>query len=289
MTELSNGGRCMTARRIAGPYGGRMKAKPADKYTADRFRWLDQIGADADLTPLCFRVAYVISTFVNRASGDAWPGQDRLAEICHATDRGIRAALTQLKNGGHLQQTGRGGRSITSRYKPVLKDTETRNPASTFMELNPEAGFLDKPPKPGTNRHKTRNRSTDKPGTRLPTIPLIEPIEEPFERKSPQEFEIWWSAYPKKDGEIPARKIYARIIKKREASHAELLAGAMRYAAQRTNEDPKFTKEPKNWLAEGRWRDQTSPASQHRKSETPSRADSALDGMRSYLEDHDHE
>jgi hypothetical protein len=59
----------------------------------------------------------------------------------------------------------------------------------------------------------------------------------------------------------------------------------MKYSAQRNGEDPKFTKEPKNWLAEGRWNDEAAPASPHRKSETPSRADSALDGMRSYLED----
>jgi hypothetical protein len=262
-----------------------MKAKPADKYTADRFRWLDQIGADPELTPLCFRVGYAITTHMNRSTGDAWPGQDRLAAACHTSDRSIRDALTRMKNGGHLEQTGRGGRSKSSRYKPVLKDAETRKPASTFEGLNPEASFHLSEPKPGSFRHKTRKKSTAKRGSQLPTIPLIEPSEEPFERKSPQEFEIWWSAYPKKVGEIPARKIYARIIKKREASHTELLAGATRYAAQRTNEDPKFTKEPKNWLAEGRWRDQTTPASQHRKPETPSRADSAMEGIRGYLED----
>jgi hypothetical protein len=263
-----------------------MKAKPGDKYTADRFRWLDQVGADPDLTPLCFRAAYAISTFINRTSGDAWPSQELLAAACHTTDRSIRDALTRMKAAGHLQQTGRGGNGKTSRYKPILKDAETRKPASTFEGPNPEASFHVSGPIPGSFRHKTRKKSTAKRGSQLPTIPLIEPSEEPFERKSLSEFENWWCAYPKKVGKIPAQKIYTRVIKNRQATHAELLAGAMRYSAQRTGEDPKFTKEPKNWLAEGRWNDEASPASQHhRKSETPSRADSAMDGMRGYLED----
>jgi len=264
--------------------------KAADKYTANRFRWLDQIGADPDLTLLCFRVGYAITTHMNRSSGDAWPGQDRLAAACHTTDRSIRDALTRMKNGGHLEQTGRGGRGKSSRYKPILKDAETRKDTSTFLDLNPEASFHVSNPIPGSFRHKTRKKSTAKRGSQLPTNPLIEPFEEPFERKSLSEFETWYSAFPKKVEPLAAKKAYDRIIQNGQATHAELLAGAMRYSAERADEPKKFTKYPATWLNKGCWADEAAPASQqHRKSETPSRADSALDGMRSYLEDHGHE
>jgi hypothetical protein len=259
-----------------------MTAKPPDKYTADRFRWLDQIVADSNQTALCFLVAYVIATHMNRATGDAWPGQDRLAVICHTTDRNIRRALTQMKLGGHLEQVGRGGRSLTSRYTPVLKDMETRTPMSTFEVLNPDANVHVKPPKPGRIRPKTRTVSSAKPGRQCPTIPLIEPIEETTERKTLSDFDIWWTNYPKKVGELAARKVYARIIKKRQATHAGLLAGAIRYAAEQAGNEPKYIKEAKNWLSGEHWKDE--PASQHhRKSETPSRADSALDGIGGWL------
>jgi quinol monooxygenase YgiN len=261
-----------------------MTAKPPDKYTADRFKWLDQIVADPNQTPLCFLVAYVIATHMNRATGDAWPGQDRLAVICHTTDRNIRRALTQMKLGGHLEQVGRGGRSLTSRYTPVLRDIETRTPMSTFEVLNPDANVHVKPPKPGRIRPKTRTDSSAKPGRQCPTIPLREPIEETIEDKTLPEFEIWWGAYPKKVGEKPAQKIYARIIKKRRATHAELLAGATQYSTEQAGNEQKYIKEAKNWLSGEHWKDE--PATQHhRKSETRSRADSAVDGMRGYLED----
>src|SRR5450631_293592 len=147
--------------------------------TADKFRWLDQVGADHSLTPLCFRVAYAISTFVNRTTGDAWPSQPRLAADCNTTDRTIRDTLTQLRDAGHLQITGKGGRSKTCRFKPVMMDAERRKEVSTLTTTTKvEAGFRDTNPKPGSNRTETRKKSTDKRGSQLPTKPLIEPKEE---------------------------------------------------------------------------------------------------------------
>jgi hypothetical protein len=262
-----------------------MTGKRADKYTADRFRWLDQIGADPELTPLCFRVGYAITTHMNRSTGDAWPGQDRLAAACHTSDRSIRDALTRMKNGGHLEQTGRGGRSKSSRYKPVLKDAETRKPASTIEPSNPEASFHLSEPIPGSFRHKTRKKSTAKRGSQLPTNPLIEPFEETFEKKSLSEFENFWQQYPLKVGKLAAVKAYDRIITRRLATHAELLAGCMRYAAQRANEPARYTQHPTTWLNGGHWNDEAAPASQHSNPETRNRADSAMDGIDSYLKD----
>jgi hypothetical protein len=57
-----------------------------------------------------------------------------------------------------------------------------------------------------------------------------------------------------------AAKAYRRIIRNREATEAELLAGAMRYAAQRDGDDPQFTKHPATWLNGKCWMDEVSPS-----------------------------
>jgi hypothetical protein len=107
---------------------------------------------------------------------------------------------------------------------------------------------------------------------------LIEPFEEPFERKSPSEFAKWFSLFPKKTHELEAEKEYGRIIKKRLATHDQLDAGAIRYAAETANTEPKYIVNPKKWLAGHRWKD--APAAISQSIATRSRADSAVDGMR---------
>ena len=57
-------------------------------------------------------------------------------------------------------------------------------------------------------------------------------------------FAAFWQAYPRRVSRGAAEKAYHRIIRGREATEAELLAGAMRYAAQRDGEDAQFTKHP---------------------------------------------
>jgi hypothetical protein len=264
--------------------------------TADKFRWLDQVGADHSLTPLCFRLAYAISTYVNRTTGDAWPSQPRLAADCNATDRAIRDAITRLRDRGHMEVTGKGGRGKTSRFRPVIMSAEKRKDTSTLLPAKAEEDFRVIPPKPGRKRLKTRKKMTDKRGSLLPTIPLIEPIEETIEGKSLEminqteliqsDFEAWYRQYPRKVGKLKAEKIYAGIIKSKKASADELLVGARRYATERAGQDPTYTRHPTTWLNAGGWLDEPKTQSKFVK---PNRADSAIAGMRGYLEEGSHE
>jgi hypothetical protein len=255
--------------------------------TADKFRWLDQVGADHSLTPLCFRLAYAISTFVNRTTGDAWPSQPRLAADCDATDRAIRDAITRLRDGGHLEVTGKGGRGKTSRLRPIIKGAEKRKDASTLLPGKAEEHFRDTEPKPGRKRTETRKKTTAKPGSLLPTIPLIEPIEETIEGKSlmvnkselsqRSDFETWYRHYPKKVGKLQAERAYRSILSKQKATREDLLAGAMRHAAERAGQDPKYTQHPATWLNGGGWLDEPSTSFKT--------GDSILAGLRSYTEE----
>jgi hypothetical protein len=65
-------------------------------------------------------------------------------------------------------------------------------------------------------------------------------------------FEGFWTVYPKKVGKGAARKAYRHAL--RRASHAEILAGAKRYAASKP--DPQFTAHASTWLNADRWLDE---------------------------------
>lgn len=73
-----------------------------------------------------------------------------------------------------------------------------------------------------------------------------------------EHFESWWQAYPRHVGKKAARRSYEQAVKKGEATHGELLAGALRY-----RDDPgrseKYTKHPTTWLNQGCWSDSPTP------------------------------
>jgi hypothetical protein len=96
----------------------------------------------------------------------------------------------------------------------------------------------------------------------LTTLPLLNSTLEKEERseivalaarpKYPPEFEEFYRQYPRHEGKRDAHKVWLRV--KVEVSHEELLAGAMRYAAD-PNRDPTFTKHCATWLNKGCWSD----------------------------------
>ena len=74
------------------------------------------------------------------------------------------------------------------------------------------------------------------------------------------DFENWYRQYPRHIGKLKAEKAYIGIVSKKKATPAELLAGAMRYAAERAGQDSKFTPYPASWLNAGRWQDEAQPS-----------------------------
>lgn len=124
-----------------------------------------------------------------------------------------------------------------------------------------------------------------------PTLPLaiIEPsraVTRANARRSPssvglETFPEWYAQFPRKVSRGNAEKAYAKIIKSGEATPAELLAGAMRYAAAVAGTEPRYIKHPASWLNAKGWLDEPEPQSW--RSDPPSRADSAIQGIKNYL------
>jgi hypothetical protein len=76
------------------------------------------------------------------------------------------------------------------------------------------------------------------------------------EREIGKAFEEWWPIYPRKEAKKAARVAYGRVVHKGEATIAELLAGAKRYAAACAGKERRYIKLPAGWLYDGRWADE---------------------------------
>jgi hypothetical protein len=101
-----------------------------------------------------------------------------------------------------------------------------------------------------------RALATSRPVARVRARPYAEQVAEQFEE--------WYAVYPRRMGRGKALESYAKAIKAGLATHAELLDGARRYAAEnahRTGPDKKFIKHPATWLNQQCWLDEPDPAS----------------------------
>ena len=69
---------------------------------------------------------------------------------------------------------------------------------------------------------------------------------------SPELFDEFWAAYPRKTDKGNAKKAWVKAVKKKPA--AEIIAAALAYAA--TKPEPKYTAHPTTWLNGERWDDE---------------------------------
>jgi hypothetical protein len=72
-------------------------------------------------------------------------------------------------------------------------------------------------------------------------------------------FAQFWSAYPRRVAKEVARKAYAKAIEN-GADPEALIAGARRYAAERSGQDQKYTAHPSTWINAQRWQDEPAGA-----------------------------
>ena len=75
--------------------------------------------------------------------------------------------------------------------------------------------------------------------------------------KKMQCFDVFWDAYPRKEGKLAGRKAFAKALTLTDAQ--TITAGALRFAAD-PNREAEFTPHPASWLNAGRWEDAPLPA-----------------------------
>ena len=75
----------------------------------------------------------------------------------------------------------------------------------------------------------------------------------PSVRASPDDFNTFWSVYPRRVGKQAAKAAYAKALKK--TTPEAILAGAERLRDDPTRDDA-YTPHPQTWLNQGRWDDE---------------------------------
>lgn len=211
-----------------------------DPFNLARAQLLARV-AGPEVAANVLKLAYVIAyKHMNVESKTAVVGHKTLAADLNVTVRTIQGLLITLKTFGVAINRG-AGRNKLSVYRiasVAVESEDAKTVSSLEVEKASPTAFVD--------------AETAKPNSLFP-----EPNPPARTRRQVADgFAAFWQAYPRRVAKGAAEKVYQRIIRNREATEAELLAGAMRYAAQRDGEEPQFTKHPATWLNGKCWTDE---------------------------------
>jgi hypothetical protein len=253
----------------------------------DRDEWIEQVLA-CDLTATAKIVATRIALHHNIETGRCDPSMIGLVKRTHTSDSTVRRAIKELEDAGLLAVDRTSGRYRNSYLllAPTLPPMEGLTlPSVTGLNptahdrvetSNPTAGggqpYQNEVPNPTTVDRQTANIKQRKKQRRESDSPQLQPVlvREDGRREvgTPSThpdstcagFETWWRQYPKRVAKAAALKAYRTVLTKELTTPDELLAGAMRYAADREGQDPRYTKHPATWLNGGCWADEAAMA-----------------------------
>ncbi len=247
-----------------------------------QFDWLRQVATDTDLPSTASRIAIALTAYFNREhDGWAWMSQITLATKLGVAERTIRDAMSALVARGHLVLDRR-GKMETNRYRLALKCESDRQRIADHDRQEPSGHdrkkSADQEGVTGRSTSSDRQKSAGVTGRNLPPNPLKEPLEEPIEERdsiAPDfcdedlgrrsrslsteidvHFEAFWVQYPLKKAKAAALRAYRSVITKKLATNEQLMAGVLRYTAERSGQDPRYTKHPATWLNGGCWADE---------------------------------
>jgi DNA-binding transcriptional ArsR family regulator len=94
------------------------RGAPQSKYFARaRLQAGDELRRDAKLSPAARLVGLEIFSYVNQASGEAFPSEATIARCLGITERTVRTAVKKLADAGRIKVRRRGRNNV---YSPVL-------------------------------------------------------------------------------------------------------------------------------------------------------------------------
>jgi hypothetical protein len=207
-----------------------------------------------DLPSHAYKLAALLAWRYGSKGGSIFPSQATLARDLQTSPKTVQRMLRRLESIGLETEIRHGpdGKNNQSSYRfggivpdttdlnsPIVPDTHVRNPASSG-HLGPELRTFE-----------TRVADTTDPVTNR----ITKRVTKRGRDSNTPEFDAWWNQYPRKVSIGAARKAYALALKK-GASPADLLNGATRYAREREQQDPRYTKHPATWLNSECWKDE---------------------------------
>jgi Helix-turn-helix domain len=233
---------------------------------ASKWRFLRTIAARKDLNATDLRVCVILADLYNLEKGKAWPSYRYL---CNATGAPRSAIARSVKKLDELKIILRisGDRSRSNSYMPVfnLWDGETILPEpqegwSTQRDSGSPTSGTEVVPPAGPNT-RTHPRSTSGGGCGSDTASGgASPLGACAPVGGAPGFEAFWSCYPKKERRQQALMAYGRALAVPGVTPELLAAKAMQYGLAKSHLlDPKWIKNPDNWLRDQCWLEDPQP------------------------------
>lgn len=184
----------------------------------------------------------------------------RLARLCGASNSAFKKALETLVDEGKITRSANGlwNDRVEKEQVYLSEKSEVGSKAASARW-----GKKDNENNGGDDANALHTQSegnaNQKPDTRTISSSLRSEesarVEKPdFQREFETEF---WPVYPRKAGKGQAVKAYCTARK--HTSSEIIVAGAQRYARERSGQDASFTKHPATWLNGQCWLDEPSP------------------------------
>jgi Helix-turn-helix domain len=249
----------------------------------DRDQWLELLLADDELSLGAKVVGSRIALHHNVETGQCNPKIETLVDGTRISQSSVRRHVAELETAGWLRvdrTVGRYSNSYELRV-PTLSSVTGFNPVrdERVDEPNPVTGerVQDAPtlstvtPEPCQNRPNPVNRersrtanlrTANRTAKEIDSLQLdlgdgdsgrrdVDLISQPEDVDAA--FEVFWQAYPRKVDKAKARVPYRRVIRDKKATVEQLLQGAIDYSAERSGQDPRYTKHPSSWIGAESW------------------------------------
>jgi helix-turn-helix protein len=235
--------------------------------------------------------AHILLVLANHADehGECWPSHQLIAKETGLGIATVKRKLDVLKQQERVQWTTGRGKKAGNRYRLIahnlsdLADRPNRSSSHANSSSSTETAAQIAHPvtdnsspvsyEPTENPQKKENPHINDAPSALPLDGHMNgngfaneakqasghPNKEG--KEASEAFKQFWAAYPRHVGQLAARKVWDKALK--EAPADQIIDGARRYAAERQDENPKYTKHPATWLNGGCWMDEPG-ANSHR-------------------------
>ncbi|MCA1415293.1 hypothetical protein I6F30_29800 [Bradyrhizobium sp. NBAIM20] len=253
----------------------------------ERDDWMRAVLA-SDLPHVAVRVALAIGAHLHVKSGRCDPSIDDIKASSNIPKRSVYRQIALLEQAGRITLQ-RGGRGPGQRNQYVLSypvSGDTLKGAKAVAGLDPAYPVTSdtlKGAKKGTlgchtvAAHKERQAKKEREGRYISQPSDVASRDAGQDTRAPDRkprtpkasdspdnvstidldaaFAEFWAIYPLKVGKLDAEKAYLAKAKAGTPT-AVMNAGAARYAAERSGQDPKFTKHPAKWIKGECWNDE---------------------------------
>ena len=192
-----------------------------------RFAIIDEWLLDLDISDRAVRLYAVLARYADSETHKAYPSRGTLAERLHCSKASVDRAAQELVDAGAMTKQQRHNSS-------VIYTLQVSSPLHRGVVTGDEGGSA--PVMTGVLT-----------GDDLTITTELEPTKQELLN---QEFDKFWSVYPKKDDKPLALRSFEKALKR--ATVDVIVAGAERYRDD-PNREGLFTKNPSTWLNADAW------------------------------------